>query len=192
MTRAIAATALALALLGAVSLPVHAGSLKGTFDGNSTLTPTTTPGIYTQNFTGDGDDDTFGSFTPSSTSTIDFTNPPNIIVTDVMFSLVFSQGSLFGTGSGGGTGNGHGMGTFSADIDLMGGTGIFLDATGSVAIMGTLTLTSPTTLAISDGSYVGTFSVPEPNALVMLAPALAIGSMAVIRRRRSTTKHRPG
>jgi hypothetical protein len=192
MTRAIAAIAVALMLVGAVAPPVHAGSLMGTFDGVSTLTPTGTPGIYLQSFTGDGDDDTYGSFTPSSTSMIDFTNPPKISVTDIMFSLDFSQGSLFGTGTGGGTGNGHGMGTFSADIVFTGGTGIFFDAMGSVTIMGTLTQTSPTTLDISDGSYIGSFSVPEPNTLVMAAPALAIGSMVVFRRRRSEMKHLPG
>jgi hypothetical protein len=145
-----------------------------------------------QSFTGDGDDDTYGSFTPSSTSMINFANPPSIVVTDIMFSLLFSQGSLYGTGTGGGTGNGHGMGTFSANIVLTGGTGIFLDAMGSLTIMGTLTQTSPTSIAISDGSYIGTFSVPEPNTLVLGAPALAIGSMVVIRRRRSKAKHLPG
>jgi hypothetical protein len=41
----------------------------------------------------------------------DFSNPPNITVTDVMFLAAFSQGSLFGTGSGSGTGTGHGMAT---------------------------------------------------------------------------------
>jgi hypothetical protein len=68
----------------------------------------------------------------------------------------------------------------------------FFDAMGSVTIMGTLTQTSPTTLDISDGSYIGSFSVPEPNTLVMAAPALAIGSMVVIRRHRSEMKHLPG
>ena len=60
------------------------------------------------------------------------------------------------------------------------------------SLMGTLTQTSPTTLDICDGSYIGSFSVPEPNTLVMAAPALAIGSMVVFRRRRSEMKHLPG
>jgi len=156
----------------------------GTFDGSATLTPTGTPGVYIQNFSGDGDDNTYGSFTPSSTSTIDFSNPPNITVTDVMFSAVFSQGSLFGTGSGSGTGNGHGKATFTADIVFTGGTGLFFDAKGSMTLTGTLTQTGPTTIVISDGSYVGSFSVPEPGTLGMLAPALVFGSIVVARERR--------
>ncbi len=184
MRRAIAACIVGLVVIGALVVPVRAGSLTGTFDGNATVTPTGTQGVYTQNFSGDGDDSTYGSFTPSSTSTIDFSNPPNITVTDVMFSAVFTQGSLFGTGSGSGTGTGHGMATFTADIVFTGGTGLFLDAMGGMTLTGTLTLTGPTTIVISDGSYVGSFSVPEPGSLGMLAPALVLGSIVVARGRR--------
>jgi hypothetical protein len=192
MRRAIAATVVGVLVMGGLVVPVQAGSLMGTFDGTATLTPTGTPGVYIQNFSGDGDDNTYGSFTPSSSSTIDFSNPPKVTVTDVMFSAVFSQGSLFGTGSGSGSGNGHGMATFTADIVFTGGTGLFLNATGSMTIKGKLTLTGPTTVVVSDGSYVGNFTVPEPGSLGMLAPALVFGSIVVARGRRPKVRRNRG
>ena len=49
-----------LVIPGGLAGPVSRGSLSGTFEGDSTLTPTGTQGIFTQNFTGDGTDATYG------------------------------------------------------------------------------------------------------------------------------------
>jgi hypothetical protein len=177
-----------MALWGVV-VPAHAGSISGTFDGEATLTPTGTSGVYISNFTGDGDDTTFGSFSPSSQSTIDFSNPPHITVSNVMLQEVFSDGTLFGTGSGSGMGNGHGTATFTADIVFTGGTGIFAGATGEATLTGMITQTSPTTETISNGSYTGSLQlVPEPGTLAMLAPAFALGLGVVVRQRKLKTE----
>jgi hypothetical protein len=71
MTHSFAATLIALVAMGRLAVPVHADvvNISGTISGDATLTPTGTPGVYVQNFSGDGDDTTFGSFTPASTST---------------------------------------------------------------------------------------------------------------------------
>jgi hypothetical protein len=185
MKRSITVPNLALMVFWVLCVPARAGSLSGTFDGTSTITPTGTPGIYSGMFTGDGDDVTYGSFTPSSTSTIDFSNPPNIVISNVMFSLDFTQGTLNGTGSGSGNGNGHGMATFTLDITITGGTEFFAGATGSITLMGDLTQTSPTTLTVSNGTYLGTFSIPEPSTLTLLTPPLAVGAVVLVRRRRT-------
>jgi hypothetical protein len=177
---------LLLVALGGVAVPARAGSLSGTFDGNSTLTPTGTTGIFIQNFTGDGDDTTFGSFTAQAQSTADFSNPPQIFFSDGMLLLTFSEGTLFGTGSGSGTASGQGTATFTNNFNITGGTGLFDGATGKVTLTGLITQTGPTTESISDGSYVGTFStsIPEPSTLTLLAPAAAFGAAVVIRGRR--------
>jgi hypothetical protein len=48
-----------------------------------------------------------------------------------------------------------------------------------------ITLTSPTTAAVSNASYVGSFTiVPEPDTLTLLAPAVAVGAVVLIRQRR--------
>jgi hypothetical protein len=176
---------LALVVLSGLAVPARAGSLSGTFDGDSTLTLTGSPGIYVQNFTGDGDDVTYGSFTPQSLSTIDFSNPPRILISDGMLLMTFSQGTLFGTGSGSGTGSGHGTATFTVDFSITGGTGLFAGAMGDVTLTGMITQTSPTTESINDGSYVGSFSVPEPSTLTLFAPACAVGAVVLVRQRRS-------
>ena len=67
---------------------------------------------------------------------------------------------------------------------ITGGTGIFADAQGEATLTGTVTLTSPTTVSLSNGSYIGTFSVPEPSTLTLLVPAVAVGLVGVVRRRR--------
>jgi hypothetical protein len=108
MRRPITATLLVVVVMVGLAGLAHAGSLSGTFDGDATITATGTPGIYTQSFTGDGDDVTYGSFTPTSTSTVDFSNPPQIHFTDGMLLMTFTQGTLFGTSSGTGTANGTG------------------------------------------------------------------------------------
>ena len=95
-------------------VPIHAGTLGGTFDGDATLTPNGTPGFYTQNFTGDGVDAAFGAFTVTATSMIDFSSAPDIMFTNGSIIETFSgsSGEFFGTSSGSGTGNGHGRSQF--------------------------------------------------------------------------------
>src|ERR1700675_1230268 len=100
MRRPITATLIALVATVGLAVHVQGGVITGTLSGDSTLTPTITPGVFVQNFTGDGDDTTFGSFTPQSLSTIDFSNPPAILISNGMFSETFLQGTLFGTSSG--------------------------------------------------------------------------------------------
>jgi len=167
---------LALALCWG-ALPVLAASITmtGTYDGASTLTPTGTPGVYIQNFTGDGQETTFGSFVPTAQSTVDFSNPPHIVFSNGMLSAAFSNGTLFGTTSGDGTGNGNGTATFTIDWVITGGTGYFAGDTGAVTMTGLITQTGPTTESISNGSFTGTIStpsVPEPNAAILLGTAL--------------------
>ncbi len=105
-------------------------SLSGTFDGTATLTPTGTPGVFIQNFIGDGNDTILS--VPSTLrrmSTVDFRNPPNIIFTNGMLNEMFAGGTLFGTGSGTGTASGQGTATFTINFVITGGTGIFTGTT---------------------------------------------------------------
>jgi hypothetical protein len=163
-------------LIGAIAVcvtPVQAStiSLNGTFDGTGSLTPTSQPGIFIFNFTGDGTDMTFGAFTPTSTSTIDFSNPPNIVVSNGMWSQMFNDGVIFGTSSGTGTASGQGTATFTSDVVVTGGTGRFAGSTGDLIVTGTITQTSPTTESV-EASYSGTVNVPEPSTLTLLASCL--------------------
>jgi hypothetical protein len=159
--------------LGSLVVPAHAESISGTFDGNSTLIPTGTPGVFTQAFTGDGDDTRFGAFTPMSLSTIDFSHPPNILFSNGTLVETFTDGTLFGTTSGNGTANGHGNVTFTIDYVINGGTGSLAGDTGEATLMGTITQTSATTESISDGSYTGSLTpVSELATLLVLVPGL--------------------
>ena len=97
-------------------MPAQAGLLSGAFDGTATLTPTGTPGVYIQNFVGDGTDATYGAFNATSQSTVDFTSPPTIIITNGMLTDVFAGGTFFGTGSGSGTASGQGTATFTIEL----------------------------------------------------------------------------
>jgi hypothetical protein len=165
-------TASLIVALAGNAIPVRAGMITGTFDGVGTLTPTGTPGIFIQNFTGDGDDATYGPFTALSQSTLDFTNPPNIFISNAMLTEIFQRGTLMGTGSGTGMGNGKGTATFTGDFVITGGTGDFAGFTGFAIFTGTITQTSPTTQSIT-GSYTQSFtSIPEPRTLVVLATGL--------------------
>jgi len=159
-----------VALLAALVIPLRASELSGNFDGTGTLTPTGTPGIFTQNFTGDGTDASFGAFTIVGQSTVDFSNPPHFVIKNGMITLTFLNGTLFATNSGEGTGNGQGMGTFKGDFVISGGTRAFTGATGEAALNGTITRTSPTTETIS-ASYLGSIT-PEPSTLALLATGL--------------------
>ncbi len=159
--------------LGALSVPAHAGVITGTFTGDSTLTPTGTPGVFIQNFSGDGDDTTFGAFTPLSQSTIDFSHPPNILISNGTLSETFTNGTLLGTSSGSGTASGLGTAAFTINFVITGGTGDFAKFTGEATLTGTITQTSPTTESLA-GSYTGAISaVPEPSTLCLLAIGLA-------------------
>jgi hypothetical protein len=177
MRHPITATLTALVIMGGLAVPVQGESITGSLSGDSILTATNTPGIYTQNFTGEGDDTTFGAFTSQSQSTIDFSKPPAITLSDGSLTETFSNGTLFGTSSGSGTANGMGTATVTIDFVITGGTGFFAGATGEVTITGTITTTGPTTESFS-GSYVGTLStVPEPNSLTLLALAMIPGAI---------------
>jgi hypothetical protein len=163
--------------------PAYAGSISGTFDGTATLTPTTTPGVYIQNFVGDGSDTRYGDFDVTSMSTVDFSNPPNIVITDGMLLETFDGGTLFGTGSGTGTANGHGMATFMIDFVITGGTGIFAGDHGEAMIMGDITQTGPLTEMISNASYTGTLVTPEPSSLGLLFLGASAGFRFLAKRR---------
>jgi len=168
-----------LVVVSAVAISAKAFPLLGTFDGVSTLTPTATPGIFTQSFSGDGVDKTYGSFTASSTSTVDFRAFPIFFITNGMNSLDFANGSLHGTGSGLGLVIGPGLGGFFTHITIAGGTGIFRDASGLVDVFGladvsgTITTTGPITAAVT-GFDVGSWvPVPEPSTVLLVAAGLA-------------------
>ena len=171
MIRSFAASVLALLVIGGVAVPVYAGPISGSLSGDTTLIPTGTSGVFTQNYIGGGNDTTFGSFTLQSTSTVDFSHPPNIVISDGMFTETFSEGTLFGTSSGDGTASGLGTAQLMLDLVITGGTGLFAGDTGEAASLQMIVSTSPTTGAGS-GTYVGTLSTaPEPSSLALLAPA---------------------
>jgi hypothetical protein len=186
MIHPITAILIALVAMGGLAAPVHGGllNISGTLEGDSTLTPTGTPGVYVQSFTGDGDDTTFGAFTPTSTSTIDFSKPPQILLSGGMLTEAFTQGNLLGTSSGSGTGNGKGVATVTIDFVITGGTKLFAGAAGEATITATITQTSATTESIT-GTYVGSLTtVPEPSTFILLAPAVAVAALGVALRRR--------
>jgi hypothetical protein len=170
MSRSSILSLVSVLVLGGLVAPIRAEVISGTFSGDATLTPTGTPGVFAQNFTGDGDDTTFGSFTPQSQSTIDFSHPPSITISNGMLSETFAQGVLNGTSSGDGTASGHGTATFTIDFVITGGTGIFMGATGNATLTGMITSTSATTESISGGTYTGSITlVPEPPGATLLA-----------------------
>ncbi len=175
--RPLMAPLLLLAVTLLLLAPAYAGSLSGTFDGTATLTPTGTPGVFIQNFTGDGTDNTYGAFDVTSMSTIDFSSPPHISLTNGMITETFLNGTLLATGSGSGTANGLGMATFTINFVITGGTGVFLGAHGEGTITGDITQTSPTTEAISNASYMGrvTLPTPEPSSLGLLVLGATMG-----------------
>ena len=176
------ALALLLVSIAWLIVPAQAGSLLGTFDGVGTLTATNMPGIFIQNFVGDGTDATLGAFNATSQSTVDFSNPPNIVITNAMLTDMFAGGTFFGTGSGSGLANGNGTATFTSNFIITGGTGIFEHETGTVAITGTITQTSPTTEAIQ-ASYTGNIGTPEPSSMSLLLLGASLGYRLLTRLR---------
>ncbi len=182
MRRPITAPLVALVALGGLVAPVQGGSISGIYSGTATLTPTSTSGVFVDNFTGDGDDTTFGSFMVQSSATVDFSKPPDITLSGGMFMETFSQGTLFGICSESGTASGQGTATFTVDYVYTGGTGLFAGDTGEARITATVTSTSSTTESAT-GSYAGSL-VPEPSSLALLASAVAVGAVVVVRGRR--------
>lgn len=181
-SRFLVASALLFLALSLFSAPTFGQTITGSFDGVGTLTPTNTPGIFTQSFTGDGTDNFFGAFTANSTSTVDFTNPPSILITNAMLTQTFAGGSLFGNGSGSGTANGQGSATFTSDFIITGGTGIFEHLHGNVIITGTITQLTQLTEAV-DATYTGTLSTPEPSSLSLLLMGAGVGYRFITRKR---------
>ncbi len=183
MIRSTLAFATSLLFLSCGTARLQASSISGALTGTSTLTATNSAGVYTQNFSGDGEDQTYGSFTPTGTATIDFSNPPNIIVSDGTFLETFSQGTLFGTDAGTGTASGQGSATLSLIYMITGGTGIFAGATGEAVASIVVTAAGVTTESES-GTYAGNLSsTPEPGSLVLLTSATVLAFC--LRRRRA-------
>jgi hypothetical protein len=183
MIRSLAASLIASVVAAGFAASVHAGPISGMFGGDSTLTLTATPGVFTQAYTGDGTDTTFGAFTVQSDSIIDFSHPPALLIEDGTFTQTFADGMLFGTSSGVGTTSGTGTGTATVDVMFTGGTGLFMDATGEGTILQTIERTGPST-ASGSATYTGTLAlVPEPGSLALLATAVLVFYR---RRRRST------
>src|SRR5690349_19328726 len=101
MKRSRAALFAGLLAFGCLTIPGNADTihLSGTFAGSATLTPTG-PGIFQEILTGNGTDDSFGSFTINGMSTIDFSHPPSVTLSGGMIDLAFSEGTLGGESSG--------------------------------------------------------------------------------------------
>jgi hypothetical protein len=118
-------------------------------------------------------------------STLDLSNLPDIVLTDVTYTITFADGTLFGSGSGSGTATGPDTATTMLTLTIAGGTGSFVGDIGEATTMETDTFTGPTTLSITDGSYSGTLSQsPEPTTSAMLV--LGLGLVGVMARRRSS------
>jgi hypothetical protein len=181
MKRSMTLPFMALVVLAGVTAPACAGAISGTVSGITTITPTNAPNVFIQDLTGEGNDTVLGSFSMQSQSTVDFNNPLDIIISNGMCSQTFSEGTLTGICYGSGTTTGVGTGTFTTFIVFTGGTGLFAGATGGMTVTGTEMTTGPTTGTIT-ASYVGTLSsVPEPGSLALLASAVAIGAIVLVR-----------
>ena len=167
-------TAILIAAVAPLLTPLYGAAISGSLDGDVTLTPTATPGIFGLNFTGVGSDAAYGAFTPTSTSTVNISSPPNIQVANGMLTETFAHGTLFGTSSGDGTASGAGTAAVTINFLITGGTGFFAGASGDAVVTGNLTATSPTTASFA-GSYAGSLNgVPDASpTMAMLAPVVA-------------------
>jgi hypothetical protein len=177
-----------MVLLAGIVLPARAGTLSGKFSGVtllSTLDPTV---IASQSFIGGGIDSTYGNFTATAQSTVDSTHPPQILFSGgtLLFNLSQGTGAFQGTYTGSATDNGNGT-SFTIDVSITSGSGVFTGATGTVLITGDLTEVNRlpnTTRFVVAGTYIATFAIPEPNTLTLLAPAVAGGAIVLLHRRR--------
>jgi hypothetical protein len=182
----------AFAALCVFAGPVRADILSGMLSGDSMRTATSTPGVFIQYFMGEGTDDLLGPFDADSSSTVDFSHPPDITFLNGMFVESFPGGALYGTSSGDGTASGTGTATVEIDILFTKGTGIFAGDTGSETFEGMVTTTGPATASLS-GTYSGTLStVPEPSSLALLATLAGIFFLGgYFRRPRKPAEPRP-
>jgi len=185
MIRTVVAIPMALAAFSCAVAPVRASIISGTLNGASTLIATGNPGIYTQDFSGDGDDFTYGSFTPMGISIIDDSNPSAFTITHGGFLEAFSEGTLFGTDTRSETARGPGGETVTIDFVITGGTGLFAGATGEFDATVNVTAISPTTDSES-GTYIGTLTLatPEPGSLILFGSAAVV--VFCMRRRRTS------
>jgi hypothetical protein len=120
-------------------------------------------------------------------STLDLSNLPGTVVSDVTYTITFPGGTLFGSGSGSGTAIGPNTATTTLTLTIAGGSGSFVGDIGEVTATETDTFTGPTTLSVTDGSYSGTLiESPEPTTSTMLV--LALGLIWAVDRHRS--RHR--
>jgi hypothetical protein len=177
MIRSLAATLIALVIMGALAVPVRADSTpdSGTLMSTGTITPTGTLGVFDVNTTGSGTDLLSGAFTTTSMSIVTFTSPTTDIFSG-SFVTVFSQGTTFGTFTGSGTATGADTSSITEDVVTTGGTGIFAGVTGEVTLTGTDTQTGPTTT-----SFTGSYTAPEPSSLALMLAG--IGLLPLMRKR---------
>jgi hypothetical protein len=186
MMRSLVVPLTALVLVGGFALSAQAETIFGTLSGDATLTPTGVPGIYLATITGEGTDAVLGAFTLDGTTHINFSDPPTITLSDGRFSLIFDDGTLFGSGSGNGNATGKGTATAVSTLTITGGTGIFAPGNisggiGEVVLDETITTTGPLTESIT-ATYTGSLTVtPEPASLALLAS----GAAMVFRRRKA-------
>src|SRR5271154_6134551 len=99
MRHSITAPLIVLVALGCLVAPAGAGSISGHVSGDTTITPIG-PNVVIQDFSGKGDDTVLGAFTMQSQSTVNFSNPLDVIISNGTCSQTFAEGTLFGTCSG--------------------------------------------------------------------------------------------
>jgi len=177
---------LLILLLAGTVVPARAGtiSLSGNFSGGVTFLKSLAPDVVPQAFVGGGNDTTYGAFTATSQSTVDSTDPSQPLFSDGTLGLIFGKkGTLGGTYSGSGTVNSDGTTSFTIDLLITSGSGIFAGATGTVIITGDISTVSPRPMVIQ-GTYVATLAIPEPNSLTLLALAVTCGAGVMLNRGR--------
>ena len=180
MIRSLAATLIALVMMGALAMPVLADSTptSGTLTGNSILTPTSNPYVYDASFSGSGVDTVSGSFTATNMGTDTFNSTFTSWTSSGAFEDIFATGTVFGTFTANGTVTGATTSTSTLDTVITGGTGIFAGDTGEGTVIGTNTTTNSPMFV---GTYTGFITIPEPSSLALMLPG--IGLLLVMRKR---------